>query len=54
MNQEEKDNKLRCFAAEIIAQLWQSGNVSQLELLQMQVNSSIEDIKGKQSVAKNN
>lgn len=43
-------NKLRCFAAEIIAQLWKMGECEQLQLLQVQVNSSVDDLKEKDQI----
>jgi hypothetical protein len=40
-------NQLRLIAAEIIHKLWEAGEVTQLELLEMQAKRSVEDLKNR-------
>ena len=44
----EGANQLRLIAADIIHKLWKAGEVTQLELLEMQAKRSVEDLKSKQ------
>lgn len=42
-----ENNELRLFAAEVIRKLWSAKDLSQLNLLKMQIESSIEDLEKK-------
>lgn len=41
---DEVDNQIRCVASDCIIRLFESGNVSQLELLKMHVDRAIEEL----------
>ena len=47
MEDKNVNNELRLFAAEVIRKLWSAKDLSQLNLLKMQVESSIEDLEKK-------
>lgn len=47
MEDKNENNELRLFAAEVIRKLWSAKDLSQLNLLKMQVESSIEDLEKK-------
>jgi hypothetical protein len=49
----EGANQLRLIAADIIHKLWKAGESTQLELLEMQAKSSVEDLKAKQEESSN-
>lgn len=48
----ENANELRLYAAEIIRKLWEGGELGQLELLQSQVNASIDLLKKEVDIEK--